>query len=289
MCDRGKDTEGETKREQCYKVKLSFFLNNACGHASILEKEIFEDVQHKYIFFLSTCFSPKRVFLYSWQHRVCIFSSLHIPVCIWCPPQPSLWTQCVLRERWEEMIHSSDKAQDTNPSWPADQLVDIADLPRCGCRAALIRAFSGAWWAGHHLSRGDSVWQQTQARLTSEKMCTSHHLIQMSNQIRNCRDDSMIWRLDLPVRAVIILLQLEIWILPQVCVFLFLRVNVSPQNFAEGDIYSSKLLWLLWTGNFKAQREGRWLSAAVRGAEIDTKKTCVFASPPVYMFDTDRL
>lgn len=167
---------------------------------------------------------------------------------------------------------------------PADPLISwliLQIFPRCGCRAALIRAFSGARWAGHHLSRSDSAWQQTQARLTSEKMCTSHHLIQMSNQIRNCRDDSMIWRLDSPVRAVIILLRLEVWILPQVCVFLFLQVNVSHQNFAEGDIHSSKLLWLLWTGNFKTQRGGRWLSAAVRGAEIDTKKDlCVFAPLP---------
>lgn len=39
MCDTERDTEGETKREQCCKVKLSFFLNNACGHASIPEKK----------------------------------------------------------------------------------------------------------------------------------------------------------------------------------------------------------------------------------------------------------
>lgn len=109
-------------------------------------------------------------------------------------------------------------------------MVYIADLPQRGCWATLIRAFSGAWCAGHHLCCSDSVWQQTQAGFT----CTSHKLSQTSNQIRNCRDDSVIWGSDRPVRAVIIFYQEEIWIWPQVCCLLvcagILWVNVSHQN-----------------------------------------------------------
>lgn len=168
-------------------------------------------------FFPSMCFSLKR-FLHKFMTAPCLCFPLRNPLWFWRPSQSSLRTQCVLRDRWEEMIHSSDDARDTRPSWPADLMVYIAGLPQRGCRATLIRAFSGTRCAGHHLSRSDSVWQQTQAGFT----CTSHKLSQTSDQIRNCRDDSVMWGSDRPVRAVIIFYQEEIWIWPQVCVFLCL-------------------------------------------------------------------
>lgn len=199
-----------------------------------------------------------------------IVSSLHTPVCIWCPPHSKpLDTACFEGGGWEEMIHSSVKAQDTNPGWPADQMVDIAHRSRCRCRAILIREHGERVIISPVVTLCDSKHKPA----STLKMCTWHHLIQMSYQIRNCRGGSMIWGPDRPVRAVIILLQEEIWIFAS-GVFVsagVLWVNVSHQNFAEADIYSSKLLWLLWTGNFKTQHGGRWLSAAVCGAEIDVQ------------------
>lgn len=102
-------------------------------------------------FFRSVCFSLKR-FLHKFMTGPCLCFPLRNPLWFWHPSQCSLRTQCVLRDRWEEMIHSSD----TRPRWPADSVVYIADLPQRWCRAALIRAFSGTRCAGHHLSHSDS-------------------------------------------------------------------------------------------------------------------------------------
>lgn len=134
------------------------------------------------------------------------------------------------------MIHSSVKAQDTNPGWPADQMVDIAHRSRCRCRAILIREHGEQVIISPVVTLCDSKHKPA----STLKMCTWHHLIQMSYQIRNCRGGSMIWGPDRPVRAVIILLQEEIWIFAS-GVFVsagVLWVNVSHQNFAEADIYT---------------------------------------------------
>lgn len=78
-------------------------------------------------FFPSMCFSLKR-FLHKFMTAPCLCFPLHNPLWFWRPSRASLRTQCVLRDRWEEMIHSSDEAWDTRPSWPADLMVYIADL-----------------------------------------------------------------------------------------------------------------------------------------------------------------
>lgn len=65
-----------------------------------------------------------------------------------------------------------------------------------------------------------------------------------------------------------------------------LWVNVSNQNFAEADTYSSKLLWLLWTGNFKTQRGRKMTECSGLWCWNWHIITCVAASP--HRFDTDR-
>lgn len=138
-------------------------MHQSQGKASLKTSDI------NHFFFPSTCFSLKRGFTYSWQHCVYVFSSLHIPVCIWCPPQSGLWTHGVFWETDERkwFIHQ------TRPriQIPADLLIRwliLQTFPRAGCQATLIRAFSEAWCARHHPSRSDSLWQQTPASLTSE-------------------------------------------------------------------------------------------------------------------------
>ena len=77
---------------------------------------------------------------------------------------------------------------------------------------------------------------------------------------------------------------------PGVCFLVFvdiLWVNVSHQNFTEADIYSSKLLWLLWPGNFETHHRGICLSAAVSGAEIDVLRHVFVFTFPIYRFDTN--
>lgn len=141
------------------------------GSTKFHAKRIFEDILHKSIFLSLNNFFPEEGFyVFMTAQHWCFF-----------PPFISLPVFDVLHNPafgynvfWETderkwFIHQT-KAQGTNPSWPADHMVDIADLPLGRRQATLIRAFSGAWSIGSHLSRSDSVWQQTQAGLTAENV-----------------------------------------------------------------------------------------------------------------------
>lgn len=108
---------------------------------------------------LCLCFSPLCIFL-------SVFDVLHNPAfgynVFWETDE----------RKW--FIHQT-KVSDTNPSWPADHMVDIAERPQGRCSPAFIRTFSGAWYIGHHLPGSDSVWQQTQAGLTAQNTHIAPH------------------------------------------------------------------------------------------------------------------
>lgn len=132
------------------------------------------------------------------------------------------------------------RARDTNPSWPADRMVDIAHPSRFRCQTVLIRAFG---WSV--VSRSSSL--LLRLRVTAKRKLPSarethtwHRLIHMSQQIRNCRRSGVRWGPDRPVRAVIILLREEIRLLPQVCLFprVFCGWVCHIKTFHEADIYT---------------------------------------------------
>lgn len=264
------------ERKRCCKVKLSYFFTWHPQTCISRKKRIFEQIHHKYTFPSPQHVSPRRGFSYIHDSAASVLSSLHTPVSIWCPPQSSLWNQCVWRKEDEKkwFIHQSG-ARDTNPSWPADRMVDIAHRSRCRCQTALIRAFGCSV-----VSRSSSLLLRlsmtAKRKLASaRKMHTRHRLIHMSQQIRNCRGSGVRWGPDMPVRAVIILLREEIRLLPQVCLFprAFCGWVCNIKTFHVADIYiytHQNFCDCFGPAISKRQRGGRWLSAAVRGAETDT-------------------
>lgn len=166
-------------------------------------------------------------------------------------------------------IHQT-KVSDTNPSWPADHMVDIAERPRGRCSPTFIRTFSGAWYIGHHLPGSDSVWQQTQAGLTAQNTHIAPHNsnVQPHKKLQE-------WRWDMRVgqicqRGNYFQQRGNIDLASGVCLSIStesLWVNVSHQNSVEIDIVclyiqyicSSKLLGFRWTGNFRSRvREDEW-------------------------------
>lgn len=179
-------------------------------------------MQHKSIFSFTEHVSPWREFSYIHDSTVSMFSPPFTSLSVFDVLHNPAFGHSVFWERDERkwFIHQ------TRPriQIPADLLIrrlilQIFLSAGVGLRLLELSVEHGARVI---ISPVVSLCDSKHKLASPLRACTSHHLIQMSNQIRNCRDDSMIWGLDRPVRAVIILHQEEIYIWPQVCVFLFL-------------------------------------------------------------------
>lgn len=286
MWDRGRDTEGTV-----FQSQIVIFLELMPVDLHQSQGKIFEDVQHKYIFSFPQHVSPWRRFSYIHDSAVSIFSPPLTSLSVFDVLHNPAFGHSVFWERDERkwFIHQTRPGiqipGDLLISWLIPQLFLGAGA---GLRLLRLSAEHGAQVI---MSPVATLCDSKHKQASPLKMCTSHHLIQMSGQIKNCSDDGMIRGLDRAVRAVIILLREEIWILPQVCVFLFLLA------FCGWMRHIRTLLKQIYTHqNFcdcfglaisKTQRRGRWLSAAVRGAEIDIQRLVCLLSLSIGLTLTD--
>lgn len=202
-----------------------------------LQENISEDIRCKSIFLSLHMFLPEDV-SHIFTAALCLCFPLPSHPCLYlmCSTIQPLDTVCFERQMRgnDSFIRQGSEYKSHLTCWSDGWYCRSSSWRVPG---TLIRAFSGAWCMGHHLSCSDSVWQQTQAGLTSENV----HIAPPNSNVKpdkELQDDSGIWGLDRPVRGVIIFHQKEIWIWPQVCVFLFLWANVSHQSSAKADIYT---------------------------------------------------
>lgn len=183
------------------------------------EKNNFEDIQNKYIFRSSNMFLPEEGF-HIFMTVLCLYFLLPFTTLSVFDVLPNLALgHSVFWERDERKWFSH--LTRLRIQIPGDLLIRWLILHIfLGTGAAVqLLGLSAEHGVQVIVSPAVTLCDSKHKPASPLKMCTSHHLIQMSEQIRNCRDDSMMRGLDRPVRAVIILLWEEIWISPRVCVF----------------------------------------------------------------------
>lgn len=160
---------------------------------------------------------------------------------------------------------------------PADPLIEwliLHILPGSGARLRLLGLLGGAWWAGHHLSRCGSAWRQkgsypplgkcTQAssysHVTADKELQGQRGEMRTGQA--CQSSNYFTPRGNKAPASGVFASSGV-----------LRVSVSYENFPQGRYIYTHQNFCDCFGSAISKRQcgGRWLSAAVRGAEIDTQ------------------